>query len=755
MIDVAIIGAGSAGLVTARHLISAGLRPVLFEAAKTIGGAWTPASSSSSSSHPDVHHPPLSRDHHHHPASKMWNGMRTNLSKYTCQFTDFPWPDSSTSTFPTVQEMHDYLQSYADTFLHDNPASCEFLMQCRVTNIEQLNKGNTAAPLVPDNEQANYKVEWIDVDQTTHCRDFGGVIVASGFFHTPCMPSFLKDYTNTKKNESSTTGNNRRPPQIIHSSQYRTHHNFKTKNVAVIGGSFSSLEIAADVSKSAARVVNILPSIPWVIPRWIYKFHPSLLLSSSSSEESMVGNNDKNKQTITILPSDLQLYQRKQPFQGEVTELTPEMCRERHQYVQSLVGRKQRSSPMGEPTNWDEPTIIAISDEYVDLVNEEKIHVIQGRLVGIDDDGRLQIDTPCDETTDDHLLTDIDVVICATGYCPNLHSFLSSAILSTLDYDKEDKFSPLTLAYDTLHPSLPNLAFCGLYKGPYLGVMDLQARLAATLMSGSISIDEEAYKVALKTSETIRKSSPRQQFPHFYPDLMDTLAQVLNQGDSSECEGNFGIVVPPLYQKDESLREKCRLDLEREIKRGQDGSRMPKLVLNSILGSWSYDRKIVHLQTGKQEHVSGTVKYSKYWTRDCDGEDGDNKATPSMVENPVLYREDGVYEFSPTQKFDVFREYEYEVKDDALEIYFVEGGKRAHMFLSLKFVPTVEEGDGQWVKATSDHLCIKDLYSATFRVKLNGLSASEIIIKYRVKGPAKDYESTTILTPKVAAATDY
>lgn len=719
MIDVAIIGAGSAGLVAARHLISAGLRPVLFEAAKTIGGAWTLPSPA---------------------AIKMWNGMRTNLSKHTCQFTDFPWPEDS-STFPTVEEMHDYLQSYSDTFLDTSgPSSCEFLMQCRVTNIEQLKNCNTAAAaaaaLSPDNEEedeANYKVEWLDLTtQTTHCRDFGGVVIASGFFHTPCMPSFLKDNINSNED-------------IIHSSQYRTHHQFKDKKVAVIGGSFSSLEIAADVSKSAARVVNILPSIPWVLPRWIYKFHPPLLSSSES-----VGNDAK---TITILPSDLALYQRTQtqPFQGEVTELTPEMCQERHQFVQSLVGRKQRSSPLGEPTNWNEPTIVAISDEYLDLVNEEKIQVIKGRLVGIDydDDGRLQLDTTGDDTAYyDHLLTDIDYVVCATGYKPNLHKFLSSEILSTLNYDQEDGMYPMTLAYETLHPSLPNLAFCGLYKGPYMGVMDLQARLAAKLMSGSISIEDEMYKSALKTSEAMRKStSPRQQFPHFYPDLMDTLDQVLNQGSSSDCYGNFGIVVPPLYQKDESLREKCRLDLEREIKFGQDGSRLPKLVLSSILGSWSYDRNIVHLQSGKHEHVSGTVKYSKYWTRDGDDDDGDTSSSAIVGNNPVLYREDGVYELSLTQKFDVFREYEYEVKDDALEIYFVEGGKRTYMFLSLKFVPTVGEGDGHWVKATSDHLCIKDLYSATFRVKLNGLSASKIIIKYRVKGPAKDYESTTILTP--------
>ena len=88
----------------------------------------------------------------------------------------------------------------------------------------------------------------------------------------------------------------------------------------------------------------------------------------------------------------------------------------------------------------------------------------------------------------------------------------------------------------------------------------------------------------------------------------------------------------------------------------------------------------------------------------------------------------------------------------ALEIYFVEGGKRALLFLSLKFSPedniSSSDDDGYWIKACSDHLCIRDLYSATFRVKLNGLSASEIIIKYRVVGPSKDYESTTILKPQ-------
>jgi hypothetical protein len=31
---------------------------------------------------------------------------------------------------------------------------------------------------------------------------------------------------------------------------------------------------------------------------------------------------------------------------------------------------------------------------------------------------------------------------------------------------------------------------------------------------------------------------------------------------------------------------------------------------------------------------------------------------------------------------------------------------------------------------------------------LDGLKATEIIISYRVKGPTKDYEATTFMTPK-------
>lgn len=765
MLEVAVIGAGTSGLVAARHLIHAGLRPTIFEVAKTVGGAWTPSmlatpqSSVYSPPHPQSHssqseeehvldidpsHTHTSR-HRHHPASKMWNGMSTNLSKYTCRFSDWPWPDNA-STFPTVEEMHDYLNSYAENLLFDSSSSsssslCNFLLECKVFNVEQL-VGNpaSASSSTPETKNNNYKVEWTDLNtQISHSRDFGGVVVATGFFHTPRWPTFLTNHIARRGYEQKVH------PQLMHSIDYRTHQSFRNKNVAVIGSSFSALEIASDITRSAARVVNVIPSIPWVLPRWIPTMQPKQI--STEQQEGV------DSSTITILPADLVLYKRNRPYPQipEKTMLTPNDCRERHAFLQSLVGQKQRNSKLGEPRNFDEPPIVAISDEYLDLVREDKIEVVHGRLVGIDDNGALQIRD--DSQSDMMLLDGIDDVICCTGYAPQLHDFLSSDILTTLEYDPDDCFSPLTLAWDTLHPSLPNFAFCGMYRGPYMGVMELQARLAAGVLGGEISLNDDQVHSAIEASKSIRSTSPRAQFPHFdYPGFMDTLSQLCDKQPTHNL--NVGdAVVPSFYQADADLSQKCQSEIEDEVDRGQDGSGMPKLVLKSILGKWSFDRHIVHLQTRSSERVYGTVKFSKY-SGILDPNDTDELVRIGKTEdNPVRYREDGWYEMTPTQKFEVFREYEYECKHDTLEIYFVEGGKKTYLFLSLKFVPdsisklTSSYDDGYWVEATSDHLCIKDLYSATFRVRLKGLSASEIIIKYRVKGPNKDYESTTTLKP--------
>lgn len=647
-----MIGAGAAGLVASRHLLGQGLRPSIFEAAKTVGGAWSSGSQN----------------------SKMWNDLTTNLSKYTCRFSDLPWPEA-TPTFPTAHDMNKYLETYSKQFV--DPAC--FRYHCKVTNIKSVENG--------------YRVEWMDLnDQTKHSKDFEGVVVATGFFSKPHL-------LQTAQNDGD--------DRILHSEDYVSHTDFVNETVAVVGSSFSALEIAVDVSQSAERVVNILPRVPWVVPRLIP--HP--------------------KDHTTILPVDLAFYTRPQdaPQIPETTVLsTPAACRSRHEHLQSMLGPRQQNSPLGIPPDFDEPPRLAISDLYLDLILDGTIDVIKGRLQGVDPDG-LHIESPQGPL----VLPYITKVICCTGYKPDLEEYLDESILKTIDYDRKDRFSPTTLCWETLHPALRNFAFCGMHRGAYMGTMELQARLAASVMSGAVQLggdDSSKLQQALETSQEIRNHQPRAQFPHFdYIGFMDTLAELsgcIPQYNTQKDE----MVAPTFYQLNDELSQACQGELQQAVELGQNGGRMPSLVLSALVGIWKFDRNIVHFTDNRREHIHGTVKYSR----------------PKL--DYVLYREDGLYELSPSKTLSVFREYEYLVKDDTLEVYFVERGQRAHLFLSLKF--TKQNDEGYWV-ATSDHLCIKDLYRANFQVKLNGLMATKVIMTYRVKGPNKDYESTTTLTPLI------
>lgn len=267
-----------------------------------------------------------------------------------------------------------------------------------------------------------------------------------------------------------------------------------------------------------------------------------------------------------------------------------------------------------------------------------------------------------------------------------------------------------------------------------MGIMELQGRLAAQMLSSSHSPDQSVLQEELDKSRRIRGQAPRAQFPHFdYVGFYDTLnGQIHDFSLPTTHQRKGDVLAPALYGLNKKLKEEEVDALERVQERGLDGSRIPALVLSAIIGEWDFDRRIVHFSNNRHEHVYGAVKYSRPNAQDF-----------------VLYREDGFYELTATKTLNVFREYEYEVQGDCLELYFVENGERAHLFLSLKFTPQTEAGD-YWV-ATSDHLCIKDLYQANFRVRLEGLAATELQMTYRVQGPAKDYESTTILTRRLAA----
>jgi cation diffusion facilitator CzcD-associated flavoprotein CzcO len=659
MLDVAVIGAGAAGLVSTRHLLRCGLNPIVFESGVSPGGAWNPSAG------PTVR--------------KMWDHLHPNLSRWTCCFSDFPW-EKGTPAYPSRSDLHQYLDRYAEHFV--DPKS--FRYGCTVTQVNRIASSQS------------YNVEWVE-DGESRSQEFEGVVVATGFFSTPILPEGLlgeEEYL---------------PGRVLHSSRYKSPSDFHNQTVAVIGSSFSAHEIAVDVRKSAARVVNILPRIPWVLPRYV-----------------PYGNG--------FLPLDMVLYQRNTdaPQTPQVICLTKESCRKRHAFLRDLVGvRKQ--SVLGLPEDDSSPPMVSISDDYLNLVISGDIDVVKGRLARASTVSGQDDSTPTMEIElqDGKVVSGIDSIIACTGYRSRL-DFLDSDILKTLQYDESDEFAPLTLCYDAFHPSLPGLGFVGMHKGPYFGTMELQARLVAGLLSEQVKPSDEAVAHALETSQTIRQHRPRAQFPHFdYVGLMDTMAEQLDLVPTKEYGAKGSFVSPAFYQPSDEISRNCKEDLEEEVLQATEkGANIPRIVMSALVGKWSFHRTITEKSAApsKPQTITGEVNFSlqgPFW-------------------DVVLYREDGTFELPNGNILEVFREYEYVSKNDTLEIYFREDGRRALLFLSLKFE---KKKNGFWV-ATSDHLCIKDLYKGTFTVAFDGISASEVNMTYRVKGPNKDYESVTSLRPK-------
>ncbi|HLK99155.1 MAG TPA: FAD-dependent oxidoreductase [Myxococcaceae bacterium] len=194
---VAIVGAGPAGLVTARYLAAHGFEPVLFEQSGDIGGQWNAAGAHSG----------------------VWPSMRTNSTRVTTCFSDLPH-EAGTAMFPRNQEMLAYLHRYAGRF--------GLMRHVRLrTPVERIER----AP-----EGGRYLVSSRLEGGGSRQEVFEHVVIASGRFnkpHTPSIPG-LESFTGAGG--------------VTHSFQYKEPEKYRGMRVLVAGCSISALEIASDLA---------------------------------------------------------------------------------------------------------------------------------------------------------------------------------------------------------------------------------------------------------------------------------------------------------------------------------------------------------------------------------------------------------------------------------------------------------------------------------------------------------------------------
>lgn len=212
---IAIIGAGFAGLSSAKVLKQFGHDVQVFEKAADVGGVWS--------------------------ASRRYPGLRTQNNKDTYSLSDFPMP-ASYPEWPSGQQVQEYLASYARHFDLDPLVHLE----TEVLSAEPV--GSSGWMLT---------VRDLRSGQTTeHSVDH--LVVANGIFSEPFIPPY------EGAQEFRAAGG-----RLCATSEFNNLEEARGKNVLVVGYGKSSCDVAAAVGEVAATNIVVARELLWKMPRKI------------------------------------------------------------------------------------------------------------------------------------------------------------------------------------------------------------------------------------------------------------------------------------------------------------------------------------------------------------------------------------------------------------------------------------------------------------------------------------------------------
>ncbi|TQM33558.1 flavin-containing monooxygenase [Nocardia bhagyanarayanae] len=194
-----VIGAGAAGLATARVFAACGIAFEVLEATDGIGGIWDARRSDS----------PVTRNTH------------VIASKGVQAFPGFPMPEDYPD-YPGHELVLRYLQNYAD--------AAELAPHIRLNT--EVRRVEPAA----DGPDAGWEVTLGDGTR----KSYAGVVIATGHDRTPRRIDF--------------PGNSTVP--VLHSSEYRHPEQIIGKRVLVVGAGQSAADILSDCAVNAALTLH-------------------------------------------------------------------------------------------------------------------------------------------------------------------------------------------------------------------------------------------------------------------------------------------------------------------------------------------------------------------------------------------------------------------------------------------------------------------------------------------------------------------
>ncbi|WP_274028723.1 NAD(P)-binding domain-containing protein [Streptomyces sp. MMBL 11-1] len=215
-----MIGAGPSGLATSKVLASRGLPFDCFEAGSGIGGLW--------------------RYGNDNGMSGVYASLHANISKESMSFSSLAMPESY-PVFPHHSKVLAYLEQYAASFdLHRHIG-----FGTEVTSVRPLDDGGWEV------------VHRRRGEAEARTRRYTEVVVANGHHWDPRFP------------DPAVPGADVFGGSALHSHAYRSPEPYAGRQVLVIGMGNSACEIAAEISRTAARTFLSARDVAHVFPKML------------------------------------------------------------------------------------------------------------------------------------------------------------------------------------------------------------------------------------------------------------------------------------------------------------------------------------------------------------------------------------------------------------------------------------------------------------------------------------------------------
>jgi len=213
-VRVAVIGAGVAGLATAKVLIQAGHDVQVFDKTPDVGGVWS--------------------------STRQYPGLTTQSPKAQYSLSDFPMPRDYPE-WPSGPQIQRYLDSYATEFGLDRALR----LRTEVTAARPLADGRWA-------------LDTLTTWGAGSTEEFDRLVVANGVFCEPAIP----DYPG--REEFTDAGG-----RLCAGTEFHEAEEARDKRALVVGYGKSACDVAVAISRTAAGTDVIARQLLWKVPRRI------------------------------------------------------------------------------------------------------------------------------------------------------------------------------------------------------------------------------------------------------------------------------------------------------------------------------------------------------------------------------------------------------------------------------------------------------------------------------------------------------